>query len=335
MLSNKRILITGGAGFIGSHLVDRFVKEGAEEVIVYDNFCTGNRENLKDAEKSGRVTIIEGDILDYDLLKRSIEGVDLVSHHAAELEVFTGIEDPTHDLRTNIEGTLNVVKACLENDVLKLIYASSGGVYGPAKYLPEDEEHPTIPQWPYGVSKLAGERYCTMASQLYGLPTVSLRYSIVYGPREWYGRVLTLFIKRVSEGLPPVIFGDGLQTRDYVYISDAVDANLIFMKKRKGDGDYFNIGSGVGTSIKELAEIVLKTYESDLRPIYDDPKPGTASKYQKGRRRLIGELRDFVLDIKKASKIGFSPKISVDKGVREEIEWYSTNKKFWDYPPRV
>ena len=335
-IKNKVIFVTGGAGFIGSHLVDRFIQEGAEKVLVYDNFSSGSLGNLEQAKESGKVEVIEGDILDYKKLEKSMSGADLVSHHAAELEVFTGIKNIPHDMKVNIEGTVNVINACLENEVKKLIYASSGGVYGQAKYLPEDEEHALLPHWPYGVSKLAGEKYCTMITQLHGFPTVSLRYSIVYGPREWYGRVLTMFIKRVSEGKPPVIFGSGEQRRDFVYVDDVIEANVLAIKNNSVNGDYFNVSSGKATSVKELAELVLKAFNSDLKPVYDDPPEGEASPYQPERKRLVGELIDFVLDTKKPrDKLGYEPKTGLEEGIKKEIDWYLKNRQAWEREPRV
>ena len=180
-IKGNNILITGGAGFIGSHLVDRFINEKANRIVVYDNFSTGERSFVLDEN----VEIIEGDILDAEKLNNAMKNIDIVSHHAAELEVFKGIENNIHDLKINVEGTLNTLNAALKNNVKKIIYASSGGVYGQAQNIPETEDHPTNPHWPYGVSKLAGEKYCKQYYLLYGLPTVSLRYGIVYGTWYW------------------------------------------------------------------------------------------------------------------------------------------------------
>jgi UDP-glucose 4-epimerase len=331
-IEGLNILITGGAGFIGSHLVDRFIKEKANKIVVYDNFSTGRSEFLKGKP----IEIVKGDILDPDKLNESMKGIDLVSHHAAELEVFTGIENSIHDLRTNIEGTVNVLNAAIKNDVKKFIYASSGGVYGQAQFNPETEDHPIMPHWPYGVSKLAGEKYCLQYNLLYGLPTVSFRYGIVYGPREWYGRVLTLFIKRILEGEPPIIFGDGNQRRDYVYIDDVVNANILAIKNNKGDSKAFNVGGDIAFSVKEVADLVISLINPELKPIYDDPKPGEASKYQPDRKRLPGELIDFILDSGSIKEIlGYNPKTSFKEGIKQEIEWVKENTKYWDCKPRV
>lgn len=331
-IEGKNILITGGAGFIGSHIVDRLIREKAERIIVYDNFSTGKEEYIN----KNHVEVIKGDILDYKRLDSSMKKVDIVSHHAAELEVFTGIENSIHDLKTNIEGTLNVLNCALKNNIKKVIYASSGGVYGQAQYIPEDETHPTMPHWPYGVSKLAGEKYCHQYYLLYGLPTVSLRYGIVYGPREWYGRVLTIFIKRALEGKAPIIFGDGEQKRDYVYIDDIIEANLLTIKSEDANGGIFNVGSDSFLSVNQVADSVLKLIRPDIKPIYDDPKPGSASKYQPDRKRLPGELRDFILNsslIKEVLK--YKPETRFEDGIKNEIDWIKDNLDYWNYKPRV
>jgi UDP-glucose 4-epimerase len=331
-IEGKTVLITGGAGFIGSHLVDRYIEEKAGEVIVYDNFATGNEKFLKNKS----VEIIKGDILEATKINEAMKGVNIVSHHAAELEVFTGIDNTIHDLRTNIEGTINVLNAALKNDVEKFVYASSGGVYGQAQYTPEPENHPLMPHWPYGVSKLAGEKYCFQYFLLYGLPTTSFRYGIVYGPREWYGRVLTLFIKRVMEGNSPIIFGDGNQVRDYVYIDDAVDANILATKSEISNGKVYNVGGNEYFSVNDVASTVINLINPTINPIYDDPKPGESSKHQPNRKRLPGELQDFILDSSLIAKeLNYSPKIKFHDGVRREIEWLKQNLELWNCEPRV
>ncbi len=331
-IEGKKILVTGGAGFIGSHLVERFIKENVGEIRVYDNFSTGRRSSIDE----NKVKIIEGDILDFKKLNSTMKDVDIVSHHAAELEVFTGIENSIHDLKTNIEGTLNVLNSALSNGIKKVIYASSGGVYGQAQYLPEDEKHPLMPHWPYGVSKLAGEKYCLQYYLLHNLATVSLRYGIVYGPREWYGRVLTLFIKRALEGKAPIIFGAGNQMRDYVYIDDAVEANILAIKSETVNGSVFNVGGDSSYSIENVAKIVIELINPNIKPIYDNPEPGESSKYQPNRRRLPGELQDFILDSSQIhKKLGYKPKTNFKDGVKKEIEWIRNNSMFWNYKARV
>lgn len=329
-IRNKKILVTGGLGFIGSHIVESLVEQ-ASKVVVYDNFTSGNIDNLAGISKE--IEIIRGDILDYEKLRKIMRGMDIVSHQAAELEVLTGISDMRHDLKVNTEGTLNVLTACMKNDVEKLIYASSGAVYGQARYIPEDEGHPLDPHWPYGVSKLAGEKYCSMAWNLYKLPTVSLRYAIAYGPREWYGRVLTLFIKRCLQGEAPVIFGDGRQTRDFVYITDVVEAHNAAIRHEQANGKVFNIASGSGISMSQLADMVIECTGLDAKAIWDNPPEGEESSYQLGRRRLVGELKDFVLDISQARKVlNFNPVVDKKKGISNEIEWIRNQPDRWVRP---
>jgi UDP-glucose 4-epimerase len=331
-IEGKKIFLTGGAGFIGSNLAARFLKEGASEVVVYDNMSTGEQRYLDELN----VTFIQGDILDYEKVKEAMKGCDIVSHHAAELEVFHGIENSVHEMLVNTQGTLHVLNAALQNDVQKVIYASSGGVYGQAQEIPEPETHPLMPHWPYGVSKLAGEKYCVQYSLLYRLNTVSFRYAIVFGPHEWYGRVATLFMKRALNGEAPVIFGDGNQRRDFVYVDDVVEANMQAIWHDDIDGSVFNISGVSHVTVKEIAETVIKIVNPELEPIYDNPKPGEASKFQPNRRRLPGELIDFILDSSLAAeKIGYTPKIDIETGFQNEIEWLKQNPDIWNYEPRV
>ncbi|MBD3254452.1 MAG: NAD-dependent epimerase/dehydratase family protein [Candidatus Lokiarchaeota archaeon] len=331
-IKDKSILITGGAGFIGSHLADRLLAEGANRVIVYDNFSTGKKKYLEGKD----IEIFNGDILDYNHLNECAKNIDIISHHAAELEVFTGINNTVHDLKTNIIGTLNVLNAAINNNIKKLVYASSGGVYGQAQEIPQTESHPLMPHWPYGVSKLAGEKYCTQYYLLYGLPTVSFRYGIVYGPREWYGRVLTLFIKRALEGKSPIIFGNGEQRRDYVYVDDIVEANVLAIKNDKANGKVFNLGGDKAYSINQVANLILRNVNLEISPIYDNPEPGKASKHQPNRKRLPGELIDFILDSSLIKKtLNYQAKTSFEEGIQKEIIWIKNNMDIWDCEPRV
>ena len=321
-LKDLKVFFTGGAGFIGSHAVEELLKKEAQ-VTVFDNFSTGRKENLQHLSQNKHpLKVIKGDILNQKVLLKETKNSDLVFHFAAELEIAKGIEDPTSDLKTNALGTLNVLEAMRKNDIDNLVYASSAGVYGQAQYLPQDENHPLNPQWPYGVSKLAGETYCKAYCNLYSLRIVSLRYSIVYGPREWYRRVLTKFIKRVLEKKPPIIFGDGQQTRDFVHVKDAVDATLKATTP-KAMGHVFNVGSGVATSINELAEIVIKCTGKKMNPIYKNPKLGKMG-------RKLGELVNLKLDITKAKKmLDYEPSINLEEGIRDFIEWARLNMQVW------
>jgi UDP-glucose 4-epimerase len=334
----KRVLVTGGAGFIGSHLVEEYLINEAEEVVVLDDFSTGTMENLDDM-RDERLKIVKGSILDFAQLNMIVkkEKIDIIDHLAAELEVYTGIKDAERDAKINILGTLNVLNAALRNHVEKVLFASSGAVYGQAKYLPIDEEHPLEPHWPYGVSKLAAERYVLQYNKLFGLNTTAFRYSIVYGPKEWFGRVLTMFIKRIFlENKPPVVFGDGSQTRDFVYVKDVVKAHMLAIEKQESAGKVFNIGSGEGVSVKELANMLVKASNKGFDIIYDNPKEGSASHFQPERIRLQGELVNFILDCRKAKEIlGWRPQTDFNKGVTKEIEWILKFPKRWAGKPRV
>jgi UDP-glucose 4-epimerase len=334
----KRVLVTGGAGFIGSHLVEEYLINEAEKVVVLDDFSTGTMENLDDV-RNKRLKIVKGSILDFAQLNAVVkkEKIDIIDHLAAELEVYTGIKDAERDAKINILGTLNVLNAALKNNVEKVLFASSGAVYGQAKYLPIDEEHPLEPHWPYGVSKLAAERYVLQYNKLFGLNTTAFRYSIVYGPKEWFGRVLTMFIKRIFlENKPPVVFGDGSQTRDFVYVKDVVKAHMLAIEKQESAGKVFNIGSGEGVSVKELANMLVKASNKGFDILYDNPKEGSASHFQPERIRLQGELVNFILDCRKAKEIlGWRPQTDFNEGVTKEIEWILKFPKRWAGKPRV
>lgn len=337
-IKGKNVLITGGAGFIGSYLVEEYLRNDAKKVIVFDDFSTGSIENLKHVTDK-RLKIVKGSILDENTLHNvfKTEQIQIVDHLAAELEVYTGIKDTQRDARINIIGTLNVLNEALQANVEKFLFASSGAVYGEAKYLPINEEHPLDPHWPYGVSKLAAERYVIQYHKLFNLNTTAFRYSIVYGPREWFGRVLTMFIKRIYlENKSPVVFGDGKQTRDFVYVKDIVKAHMQAIRNEKSAGQVFNLGSGEGVSIDKLANILMEISNRKLEIIYDNPKEGTASPFQPERVRLKGELKNFVLDYNKAIKIlGWHPQTKFVEGVVEEIKWISANTERWSGRPRV
>jgi UDP-glucose 4-epimerase len=337
-IRGRNILVTGGAGFIGSHLVDEYLEEGAGKVVVFDDFSTGSMENLKHS-RDERLRVVEGSILNARLLNETAEKeeVEIIDHEAAELEVYTGIRNSLKDARINIVGTLNVLNTATKNRVEKLLFASSGAVYGEAEYMPVDEEHPLTPHWPYGVSKLSAERYCVQYFRLYGLDTTSFRYSIVYGPREWYGRVFTMFMKRIFlEDRPPVVFGDGKQVRDFVYVKDLVKAHVKAVESTKAAGEVFNLSSGKGISIEELAETLIRFSGRQLKPVFDNPEEGKASSLQPERVRLKGELRRFVLSNDKARNLlQWNPVTEFEEGVSKEVEWLKRNRERWKVKPRV
>ena len=328
-IAGKRVLVTGGAGFIGSQLVESLVKAGAT-VTVYDNFSSGLHENLTAVAKD--VQVIEGDILDHERMAPVFRGMDIVSHQAAQLEITRAVEDPIEDLTTNTIGTLNVLNACVANGVPRVILASSAGTYGQAQSIPQDEDtHPTNPNWPYGVSKLATEKYAAIYQEMHGISITSLRYAIVYGPREWYGRVLTIFLKRALEGKSLVVFGDGKQTRDFVFVEDVVAHHKRCIERDAASGQVFNISTAVGTDINALAELVREvTGQPDLPILHEDVAEGEVSKHY-DRKRLPMELRELVQSTRKSKELlDWAPKVALREGLKREYDWLSANPQRWE-----
>ena len=327
-LAGARVLVTGGAGFIGSHIVESLLRQGAT-VRVYDSFRTGNPENL--AAVAGDVEVIRGDILDRDALDRAMSGMDAVSHQAAQLEITRAIDDPVEDLTTNTIGTLNVFAACVKNGVGRVVQASSAGVYGQARFTPETEDgHPTEPNWAYGVSKLANEKYAAIMGEAHGLAVTSLRYGIVYGPREWYGRVLTIFLKRALDEQPLVIFGDGEQVRDFVFVEDVVrmhDACLT--ANGAASGQVFNVSSETGTTVNQLADLVVEVTNRRVPVIHEEVPEGEVSSLL-DRRRLPQELKTLVQSRRKAEiRLGWEPHTDLAGGLEREWQWLVANPHRW------
>ncbi len=326
-LKNKKILVTGGAGFIGSLTVEHLLKAGAT-ITVLDNFRTGLEENLAGVKND--IKLVKGSILEPADVAKTVKGQDLICHLAAQLEITRAIDDPVEDLITNTVGTLNVFKAAVDHGVPKVVMASSAGVYGQAVQVPQDEAtHPTNPNWAYGVSKLATEKYAEIFHDTNGLNITGLRYGIVYGTREWYGRVLTIFLKRALENKPLVVFGDGKQIRDFVNVQDVVAMNLRCLEDAAADNQVFNVSTGTGTDINTLAELVQKVSGNDVEIIHEEVKEGEKSKYY-DRIRLPQELKELVQSYEKAKKmLGWEPKVDFEAGVREEYEWLTENEQRW------
>ncbi len=302
-----RVLVTGGAGFIGSHLVDRLLAEGFE-VIVLDNLRSGSLDNVRRHVGEGGFRFVQGDVRDARLVDGLVGDVDCVFHLAALVSVPESVRDPvlTHDI--NVNGTLNLLKASVDRGVERFVYASSCAVYGNAEQMPIKEGCPTRPMSPYGVSKLTAEGYVRKYFEDFGLETVCLRYFNVYGPRQAYSDysgVITQFINRVRKGLPLMVFGDGEQTRDFVYVEDVVEANMLALKSGKAAGEVFNIGTGVATSINQLAETLLDIADKrDLKILH--------------YRAREGDIRHSVADISKAKeKMGYSPKVTLREGLKK------------------
>jgi len=302
-----RILVTGGAGFIGSHVVDGYLEAG-HEVTVLDNLSTGKRENVNPAAE-----FVQMDVRDETLLDLMRERkFDAVNHHAAQMSVKISMEDPLFDADVNIRGTLNLLECCRSCGVEKVIFSSSGGtVYGEPKRLPLDESHPLRPISPYGASKVAGEYYLAVYGSAWGIQSVVLRYANVYGPRqEPHGEagVVAIFLLALLGGEAPVIHWDGLQEKDYVYVGDCVRANLAALEP--GKAGVFNIGSGRGTSVNELYRRISSLVGAD------DIEP------RRGPKRP-GDVRRIFLDTSKAAEeLGWRPAVSLEEGLRLTAEFF-------------
>jgi len=302
----RKVVVTGGAGFIGSHLAEELVNRGYH-VVILDDLSTGKRENIEALLKGEDVKFIQGSITDLRLLQGLFQNVDYVFHQAAIPSVPRSIENPTTSHEANITGTLNVLLAARDNGVGKVIYASSCAIYGNTQTLPIREDAPPHPLSPYAVTKLAGEYYCQVFHQVYGLPTVCLRYFNVYGPRQdpdsQYAAVIPRFISRALKGEPPIIYGDGEQTRDFTFVKDVVEANIL-MAESEATG-IFNFASGESVSINRLAEVIIEFSGNALGPTHEAPRPG--------------DIRHSLADISRAKSFGYGLKWSLEEGLKETV----------------
>jgi len=309
----SRVLVTGGAGFIGSHLVGRLLAEGFE-VWVLDDFSAGRMENVSCHNGVRGFHLVRGDVRDVDLVEKVVDGVDAVFHEAALVDVALSIENPVLFNEVNVVGTLNLLRACLGSDVKRFVFASSAAVYGDSKPARKREDMVPEPVSPYGVSKLAAESYVRVFNELYGLETVCLRCFNVYGSRQGvgssYSGVITAFLSRLLRGEPPVIHGDGKQSRDFVHVDDVVSANLLALEKENAVGEVFNIASGTAVSVCELAKILQKiTNKELLKPLFTEPR--------------AGDIKHCLGDISKAQELlGFHPNIQLDDGLSRLVEWH-------------
>lgn len=315
-----KILITGGAGFIGSHLTEKLSKNN--EVVVLDNLDSYydvkiKKENIKIVESKSAKFIL-GDVTNYNFMKRIIKenNIEIIFHEAARPGVRYSIKDPLLPNKVNVIGTLNILKLSLDSDVKKVINASSSSVYGKTEYLPFDENHPNKPVSPYGVSKLAAEHYCRVFYEVYGLKTISLRYFTVYGPRMRPDLAIPIFTKSILNNESPVIFGDGEQTRDFTYIDDVVDANLKLVKTNRANGEILNIGSGRRVTINYMIDNLKNLLNSNIK-----------SKYTKS---IKGDARHTLANIDKAKElIGYDPQTSIEEGLEKFVIWYKKNLGFY------
>ena len=302
-----KALVTGGAGFIGSHIVDALLAEG-HDVRVLDNFSTGHRANIG----GGEVEVIEGDLRSLECVSGAVRGAEVVFHQGALPSVPRSIQDPLTSNAVNVEGTLNLVLASRDHGVRRLIFASSSSLYGDAPDMPRREEQPLRPLAPYAVAKLAAERYALVANTVFGLETVALRYFNVYGERQdptsRYAAVIPKFIRLMLAGERPPIFGDGSVVRDFTHVENVVNANLSAVAAPEAPGTAINVALGEAHSINRLVVTLNGLLKTDLEPEYLDPRPG--------------DLRKSVADLTLArDTLGYEPSVGFEDGLRRTIDW--------------
>jgi len=300
-----RVLVTGGAGFIGSHTVDALLQHGAS-VWVLDDLSTGSLRNLRVWKTNRKLHFRRGSTIQANLVAALTKRVDAVIHLAAIVSPFYSVKKPEVVNAANVNGTLNVLNSCVKAQTQKFVFASSSSVYGDQVHLPIAEENPLCPITPYGASKLSGEKYCGAYNRTYGLSTIALRYFNVYGERQSsnpYSGVIAIFSKQLRRGLQPKIFGDGMQTRDFIHVSDVVQANLQALNANSGTGDAFNVGTGRPISINELSSIQAKLVNKvEITPIHALAR--------------AGDIKDSYADITRAKQVlGFQSKMDLEQGL--------------------
>lgn len=302
--------VTGGAGFIGSSIVARLLADG-HEVRVVDDLSSGRMENLVEVPES--LAFFRGDICDAALLRGAFDGADCVFHQAAVASVPQSVADPVATERVNVAGTLTVLEAARECRARRVVFASSCAVYGDPAELPTGEHTPPAPASPYAVSKLAGEHYCRVFRDLFGIETVSLRYFNVFGPRQnpasQYAAAIPIFITALAKGERPTVFGDGEQTRDFVFVDDVVEANLLAARARDAAGGVFNVGSGERVTIDELVTALREILDSNVEPRHVGDRPG--------------DVRHSRADISAARQaLSYEPAVGFKEGLRRTVEWF-------------
>jgi UDP-N-acetylglucosamine/UDP-N-acetyl-alpha-D-glucosaminouronate 4-epimerase len=302
-------LITGGAGFIGSHLCEELVRRG-EQVRVVDSLVTGKRQNLAHLPQ---IEFIHGDLADIDVARRAVQDIEYVLHQAAIPSVPRSIEDPLTSNRANIDATVNLLVAARDARVRRMVYAGSSSAYGNSQTLPKVETMPTAPLSPYALQKLVAEQYCQLFTGLYGFETVTIRYFNVFGPRQDpsspYSGVISLFIRALCEGRCPTIYGDGEQTRDFTYVANVVDGALRACHAANASGEVINVATGGRISLNQLFDTLRRQVGSTLEPIYSAPR--------------AGDVRDSQADIAKARRLlGYAPTVSFSDGLERTVAWY-------------
>lgn len=311
MIEGKRVLVTGGAGFIGSHIAERLCQDNS--VIVYDDLSAGRRSNLSGFE--GKMDFVEGDVRDEDALREALRDVDIVFHCAAQVSVERSVEDPLETAKINIGGTLRILWEGKKAEVDRIVFPSSAAVYGSSPEMPKREDMQTDADSPYAASKIVGEQYCRLFNKVYDLPTVVLRCFNVYGPRQDesspYASVIPRFITAMLDGEPPRIFGDGGQTRDFIFIDDVVEGFLLAASVEGVRGGTINIASGRSLSILELLETLRQVLGTEVEPEFVAERPG--------------DVRHSFADISRAKrKLGFAPRVDHAKGLRRTVEHFKS-----------
>jgi nucleoside-diphosphate-sugar epimerase len=307
----SRVLVAGGTGFIGSHIVDSLLRQDIE-VTVLDNLYTGLLSNVKHWKNNRKFRLVRGDVRNSDLVKREVADVDAVFNEAAVVSVSRSVQNPILVNEVNVGGTLNLLESCLNSGVKRFIQASSASVYGNTETFPLSENLTPNPISPYAVAELAAESYAKVFYLVYGLKTVCLRYFNVFGPRQTlsaYSGVITVFLNKLLRNQQPVILGDGHQTRDFVYVEDVVEANMLALNTKKGVGEVFNIATGAPHTINELvSNLQERLGKQHLKPIYKRSRPG--------------DIRNSYASIEKAEKIlGYEPRFSLEQGIVKLVEW--------------
>ena len=307
--SGATVLVTGGGGFIGSHLVERLLEQG-HAVRVLDNFATGHRANI--AHLLDEIELIEGDIQSYERVHTAVRGCELVFHVAALPSVPRAVQDPLTSNASNVTGTLNVLLAARDEGVRRVVFSSSSSIYGANRDLPKREDMPVVPISPYAVAKLAAENYCRAFFDVYGLETVALRYFNVFGPRQdphsQYSAVIPLFITAILEGRPPVLHGDGEQSRDFTYVSNAVDANVLAGRADGVAGEVFNVACGERISLNQLLGQIQGLTGNSVEATHVDPRPG--------------DVPHSLADISRArEKLGYEVLVNISEGLGRTIEY--------------
>jgi UDP-glucose 4-epimerase len=321
-----RTLVTGGAGFIGGHLAETFAENGHSVTVLDDldpyydvGIKERNLERIRAAteQSGGDLEVLRDDIRDYEAVSKAVEESEFVFHQAAQAGVRTSVENPRKPNSINVEGTLNVLDAARDSEIERVVLASSSSVYGKPEYLPYDEAHPTTPVSPYGVSKLAAEGYGRVYNGVYGLPTVSLRYFTVYGPRMRPNMAISNFVSRCMNDEPPVIYGDGSQTRDFTYIDDVVEANRVLLSTDDADGEVLNIGSTDTIDIETLAREVRDQLAPELELEYAGRSDADADHTHAD----VSAARDL---------LGYEPTTSIREGIERFVEWYHENRDWYE-----